>query len=530
MMDDARSLYADAINALNQGQWSAAATRAAHLLRRMPRHGGVHFIAGVAALQMRQLPMALAHLRQAVALNATRPDYGAQLARALATAHLLTEAVAVAEAALAMDPQDALTLDTLGVVLTQATAHVTAAEAFRRAVNLLPQRASYRFNLATSLTFAGDLEGACAEYEACLALEPTYWKAHLALAQLRRQREDSNHLGRLRTLLETWGKNRDAQLYLNLAIAKELEDLDAYAEAFAHYTAGKRAGRRASYRPEQDEKIVSALIHAFPVEDTISEGHPSEEPIFVVGMPRSGTTLVDRILSSHPQVHSAGELQNFPILLKRFSGSRTSALLDSDTVARSMTVDWARLGKAFVASTRPGTGGVPRFVDKLPHNFLRVGHIARALPNARIICLRREPLDTCLGNFRQLFAQVSPEYDYSFDLLDTGRYFIQFDRLMAHWHRVFPGRIHELRYEALVQDQEVVSRALLAYCGLPWDPTCLKFEGNPSPVATASAVQVREPLHTRALGRWQRYRQEIEPLRALFEDAGILAGRAIRTN
>ena len=247
----------------------------------------------------------------------------------------------------------------------------------------------------------------------------------------------------------------------------------------------------------------------------------SDEPIFVFGMPRSGTTLVERILSSHSAVHSAGELQNLSVALKRLSGSRTPALIDPDTIRRARQADLTRLGEAYIASTRPGTGQVPHFIDKLPHNFLYAGFIAAALPNARMICVRRGALDTCVGNFRQLFAQTSPYYDYSFDVLDTARYYVQFDRLMAHWNALLPGKILEVRYEALVDDVRSGAARMLDHCGLAWEEACVHFERNTAPVATASAVQVREPVSRASIGRWKRYEAELADARRILEDAGI---------
>ncbi|MEO7198993.1 MAG: sulfotransferase, partial [Dokdonella sp.] len=183
--------------------------------------------------------------------------------------------------------------------------------------------------------------------------------------------------------------------------------------------------------------------------------------------------------------------------------------------------DWRKLGETYLTSTRPGTGKKPRFIDKLPHNFLYAGYIAKALPKAKIICLRRNPMDTCLSNFRQLFAPKTPFFDYSFDLLDTGRYYVLFDRLMAHWQRVLPGRILELDYEELVDSQETCSRRLLQHCELPWHDACLQFERNPSPVATASAVQVRAPIYRSSMQRWRHYEAQLTDLRALLRNAGI---------
>ncbi|GAB3385840.1 tetratricopeptide repeat-containing sulfotransferase family protein [Lysobacter fragariae] len=518
---DPAQLYHQAVEALNRSDWPRALTLARQLVPIKSDHAGVHFVAGVAAMQLKQMPMALQHLKAAVTLNPNRADYAAQWARALASASLFREAVEAADVAVNLGPADPLTFDTLGVVYSQANAHEKAAQMFRRAAVMLPDVPSFRFNLATSLTFSGDLAAAEQEYEECLARDPRYWKAHLGLAQLRRQEQDNNHVRRLESLVQQYPGDTTAQMYLHLALSKELEDLGQREQSFDHLVVGKSAGRRTGYASDRDAAMFDALQQVFANPVAAGAGHSSEEPIFVIGLPRTGTTLVERILSSHPQVHSAGELQNFGVILKRASGSRTPDLLDPDTIARAAGLDWDRVGRAYIASTRPGTGHTPRFIDKLPHNFLFAGHIAQALPNAKIVCLRRNPLDSCLSNFRQLFAQASPHYDYSFDLLDTGRYYVMFDRLMAHWQRVLPGRILEIDYETIVDAQEASTRRLLEFCGLPWDEDCLRFEQNQAPVSTASAVQVREPIYRSALQRWKQYESQLAGLRVLLESAGI---------
>lgn len=521
-MTDPAQLHALAIAAFNQRDWFQASELSRQLLSFAPRQADMHYIAGVANLELQQLSSALEHLRSAVLLEPTRAEFVAQLAKLFSIARLHREALGAADRALALSPVDPPTLDTLGVVYTQANAHARAIELFRRAAALMPTQAHHRFNLATSLIFAGEIDAAEQELETCLALDPEHWKAYLTLAQLRRQTPEHHHLERLQSLLPRIHDHATARMYVNLALAKEYEDLADYPKAFAHLAQGKAAGRNArGYSIRRDAALFEALMQAVPEPRTAPSGDPNDEAIFVLGMPRSGTTLVERIISSHPDVHSAGELQNFGVTLKHASGSRTPFLLDPDTVTRARGVDWKQLGRRYIASTRPATGHTPRFIDKLPHNFLYAGFIASALPNAKIICLRRDPLDTCLSNFRQLFAQTSPYYDYSFDLMDTGRYYIMFDRLMAHWQRVFPGRILEIEYETLVAAQETCTRQLLAFCGLPWDGTCLHFESNPAPVATASAVQVRAPIYRSALKRWKKYEAHLGELRELLGSNGI---------
>ncbi|OOG59451.1 tetratricopeptide repeat-containing sulfotransferase family protein [Rhodanobacter sp. C03] len=521
-MADPAQLYAQLVATFNRGNWPEAQALATQLLPFAPNHAGVYSIAGVVSLELQQLAQAVTYLRRAAELDPTRADFATLYAKALSAAGLPGEAVLAADLALALSPDDPMTLDTLGVIYTQARAHERAVAAFRAAVARSPTQASCRFNLATALVAIGDLDAAELEFEACIKLAPKYWNPHLSLAQLGRQTPARNHVERLQSLLLQYPGDVAAMTYLNMALAKEYEDLASYPKAFECLVRGKsaaRGGRR--YSIQRDQVMFEKLTRAFPEPQPESLGDPTEEPIFVVGMPRSGTTLVERILSSHPDVYAAGELQNFATALQRVSGSQTPVLFDPEIITRARTFDWKRLGADYLSSTRPATAYKPRFIDKLPHNFLYAGFIARALPNARIICLRRDPMDTCLSNFRQLFEQTSTSFDYSYDLLDTGKYFVLFDHLMAHWQRVFPGRILELEYETLVDTQEASTRQLLEFCGLPWHDACLQFENNPAPVATFSATQVRTPLYRSAIRRWKKYEAELAELRMLLSDAGI---------
>lgn len=513
--------YRRAVDALNRNDWNEAQQVAMYLMRDAPGHAGVAFVAGVAALELMQVPLALQCLERATTFSPERADYLAQFARALAQARQSRHAHEIADRAMALAPDDTMTLDTLGVVYSQLNAYRQARDAFAGVVAQSPQVASYRFNLATALIFHGEIDAAERELEACIGLDPGFWKAHLSLAQLRRQTPESNHLDRLRGLAGIHRGQRDARLYLNLALAKELEDLGQYPQAFRALEAGKAAGREGRGDSAVRDEALFASIERTWSPDARRSGCKDRAPIFVMGMPRSGTTLVDRILSCHPQVRSAGELQNFSVLLKQSSGSTTPLLLDADVFARAATIDWNRLGQAYVHSARALVGDSPRFVDKLPHNFLYAGHIANALPEARLVCLHRDPMDTCLGNFRQLFALSSPYYDYSFDILDTGRYYLLFDRLMRFWRERLGERLLEVRYEDLVDRQREVTAAILEHCGLPWHDDCMDFASNDAPVGTASAVQVRRPMNRDALGRWRKYERELEPLRALLESAGI---------
>jgi Flp pilus assembly protein TadD len=527
-MTDPAELYAQLTAAFDRRDWLAAQQLATRMFPLAPRHPELHYIAGITSLELQQMRHALEYLRNATILEPMRAEYAVQFAKALAVARMNRNARVAADQALALSPKDPLLLDTLGVVYSQIGVYASAVTTFRQAVILAPAHAPYRYNLATALVAAGDLDAAEIEIESCLSLDPKYWRAHLTLAQLRRQTPANHHVDRLVTLLsqvQSTPVDTPALVCLNMALAKEYEDLADYPRAFDHLTQGKCAGSaNRDYSIDRDEALFHAITESFPERSGVADGHPTDEPIFIIGMPRTGTTLVERIISSHPDVHSAGELLNFGMSIKHLSGSRTPILIDLDTIVKSRNLDWRRLGEAYLSSTRPATGHKPHFIDKLPHNFLYAGFIANALPNAKIVCLRRNPMDTCLSNFRQLFAPKSPYFDYSFDLLDTGRYYLLFNRLMAHWQRVFPRRILEMDYETLIDTQEACSRQLLEFCGLAWDDTCMHFENNPTPVATASAVQVRAPIYRSALKRWKKYEQQLGELRRLLSDGGVEIG------
>ena len=525
-MTDPAALYAQLVTTFNQGRWQQAQALAAQLLPFAAEHAGVYSIAGIAALELQQFAPAVAYLRRATEIDPARADFATMLAKALVASRLHEPARLEADRAMALNPQDAVTLGVLGMIYVQAQAHGQAVIAFRHAVALAPTAAACRLNLATALSALGAVDDAERELEICIDLDPTSWYAHLLRAQLRRQTAGSNHLAALHQLMIDHATNVRAATCLNIAMAREYEDLGNYPEAFRHTKQGKAAARTARpYSGQRDRDLFDALMRSFPQSaSTAPVGDPSEQPIFIIGMPRSGTTLVERILSSHPDVHACGELQNFAVALQQEASTPTPFLLAPELPSRTRSIDWERLGARYLASTLPATANAIRFVDKMPHNFLYVGFIAKALPNARIICLRRHPLDTCLGNFRQYFSDPSIHFDYSCDLLDTGRYYILFDRLMAHWQRVFPGRIHEVSYETLVNAQKATSRELIDYCGLAWNNACVHFENNPSAVATLSAQQVRQPMYRSSVGHWKHYERELADLRKLLQEAGIDVG------
>lgn len=513
-------LGASAFAALARGDWPAAQALGNSMLARWAADPDGHYVAGVASARLHRFAAAVEHLRRAAILRPAWMEALVELARAYLALGQVPTAVALADQAMASDPGSAALLDTLGVIYGQAGLHLKAQAAFAAAVARAPESAASRFNLGSTLAFSGAADAAEAEFEACLQRDPGFWRAWLFLVQVRRQTRERNALERLRTAL-AGAESAEARFYLHLALAKVLEDLGEYPQAFEHLVAGKSLGGAGrGYGTVRDEAVFDTLMRAVPGPLPATQDAP-QAPIFVIGMPRSGTTLVERILSSHPQVRSAGELRNFMVALDRAAGGVPDFIFNPAFAEAAGGIDWQALGHEYLSTTRHLRGDTPHFIDKLPHNFLFAGFIARALPGARIVCLRRDPVDTCLSNFRQVFALDSPYFDYSFDLLDTGRYYLLFDRLMAHWRTMLPGRILEVQYEDLVDDQRAQTQRMLEFCGLPWDEACLHFERNAAPVATASVMQVRAPINRSSIGRWRRYEAQLSGLLELLAEHGI---------
>lgn len=513
-MNNFSDLHRTAQVFLNQGRIAEARRACEQLIAQDSNHADSHFLLGMAEDARGAVGSAVAHVEAAVARQ-PKAEYLAHLGRLLSKLQRIDEALSAAQRAAAMNPADALTLDTIGCIYSRVGRHAIAIGFFEQALALQPAHPEYRFNLAASLGFLGRFDDAETHYEQIVAAVPLFVKAHTALALLKRQTPEHNHVARLQSLL----KNTPAPLHLHIhyALAKELEDIGDHDGAFAHLkAAGDLRKKDLGYTIDFDKAIFSALRSRFAQGPRNVEGHPSEAPIFVVGMPRTGTTLVDRIISSHPEVTSAGELQTLPLAVKRLSGSRSRFVLDAETIDLSRDIDVARLGRMYLEESQAQRADSPRFVDKMPLNFLYAGYIAEALPRAKIVCLRRNPMDTCWSNFKHLFATNFSYYNYSYDLLDTAAYYMEFDALMTHWAKVMPGRVLEIQYEKLVDDLEGEARRLIAHLDLPWADTCLNFHENDAAVATPSAAQVRRPIYKDAVGRWRRYAENLKPVSAFF--------------
>jgi tetratricopeptide (TPR) repeat protein len=431
------------------------------------------------------------------------------------------EACEAADAAQSNAGSDPMLFDAIGSLFTHANEQARALAAYERAVNLAPQNSHFIFNRATVRRFVGQLAEAEGDYDRVIALEPGDFEAQLNRSELRTQSTDRNHVAELENLVARGIADWRGEVQIRYALAKEYEDLKDYAKSFGHLQLGAALRRRhMRYDAAVDVATVEWISEAYGAVGAASEGACGEAPIFIVGLPRSGTTLVDRILGSHAAILSAGELNDFALsIVDAVRRDRGGAPLPRrELVARSAELDFAALGRDYLARVRRTQPTGRRFTDKMPLNYLYCGLIRRALPNAKIVHVTRQPMAACYSMYKTLFKDG---YPFSYDLGEISRYYIAYRRLMDHWQATMPGEIYSLSYEALVADQRGETRKLLEYCGLEWQDACVEFHLNPSPTTTASATQVRRRMYDSSVAQWRHYASELVDLSRSLRAAGI---------
>lgn len=407
-------------------------------------------------------------------------------------------------------------LQDVGALYSHLNRHDSAERCYGRAASLTPRDSQALYNWATCLIALGRLTEAESALTQVIALSPQDYDAYYNRSTLRRQTPLSNHVVELQTLLSRPGLPPGGVVAVGYALAKEFEDLGRHVDSFAALKRGADARRRQlSYRVEDDLASMQDIARGFDLNYLRSPGECCEDsrPLFIVGLPRSGTTLVDRILSSHSEVLSRGESSDWAATVMQLAGPARDK---RDLIERATAIDPAALGRAYCA--RLPSSGTAHVIDKTPINFLYLAMIRRALPNARIVHVRRQPLDVCYAMYKTLFRMA---YPFSYDLSDLGRYFVGYHGLMQHWRTLLGNDLIEVDYEDLVADQEGVTRRLLQQCGLAWEGNCLDFDRNQAPTLTASAAQVRQPIYRSSVALWQRYEAELQPLKRLLDAAGV---------
>lgn len=411
--------------------------------------------------------------------------------------------------------QDAEQLQRVGLAFHDLDAHREARACFETALALRPDFVEAHNSLGATLADLGELAQAEAEYREALRLKPGQVSAYYNLISLIRLKPGDPLWSALMAMADTLGQRpADEQMLAHFALGKVWEDNANYARAFEHFQAGNRLRRaQSNYDESRQAEFYRSCIRSFDAGLLSSHGATGSNdatPIFIVGMSRSGTTLVEQILSSHPRVHGAGEMH----LLRRCARLEMEPLTSDEELPQRLVqlepAAWTRIGERYIAALRELAPEALRVTDKLPGNMALVGLIHLAMPRARIIHCVRDPLDTCVSCFTKHFATG---HDFSYDLRELGRFYRMYEELLCHWRTVLPpGHMLEVRYEDVVQDLDGQARRLVAFCGLDWDPACLRFHEQRRAVRTASLAQVRRPLYASSVGRWRHYQQYLGPL------------------
>jgi tetratricopeptide (TPR) repeat protein len=489
----------------------------AHLLQHPTDVAALRMLAEVAARLSRNddaLQLLERCLELAPSFNAARHNYALVLHRLNKPAAAMQQI----ELLLKAEPRNPVYLNLHAVVLARIGDFRESIDLYAAILARSPNNAKIWMSYGHALSAAGRQKESIAAYRRSIGLAPNLGEAYWSLANLKTFRFTAGEMQAMRAQLDLADLGEEDRYHFHFALGKGLEDAQEFASSFAHYAEGNRR-RRAGihYRADDTSALVErsrALFSAEFFRRRPGFGCPALDPIFIVGLPRSGSTLVEQILASHSQVEGTMELPNIIGMVRALSGRKSQE--DDSNYPQALeglsTEDCRALGEQYLAETRiQRKTERPFFIDKMPNNCLHVGFIHLILPNARIIDARRHPMACCFSAFKQHFAKGQ---NYSYSLGEIGQYYRDYVELLAHMDRVLPGKIHRVSYEAMVQDTESEVKRLLAYCGLPFEDSCLRFYENERAVRTASAQQVRKPIFREGLDQWRHFEPWLEPLKA----------------
>ena len=519
----ARSLEGRVWELLEQGETKDAINACEQLNRQFPGFASGWHTTSQLALKLNNPTVALAAVKKALSYEPESTTWAILKAQCLARLGDMERLDADVQQLSSRKLDTAYQLSAVGMLQTQLGCREKAVELYMKASRLEPGQAVHFYNVACMQRSLGELEAAEANYDQAIRLNSADYESFKMRSDLRKQTPERNHVAELEQLLEGGIDDERGLVQIRYAVAKELEDLGESERSFKHLKAGSDRRRKLmQYDVERDLETVQAIRNTFGADvfTAAKDSCDNPEPVFILGMPRTGTTLVERILASHSDVFAAGELNNFAAQLMTILRSQNShkRISRDEMVRSSANLDFEQLGTSYLQSTRPFTGHTPRFIDKMPLNFLYVGLIHLALPKAKIINLQRDPTDTCYAVYKQLFVDA---YPFSYDLEELAKYYAAYHHLMEHWNTVLPGVIHTIKYEEVVNDLEKETRRLLEYCGLEWQEQCLQFHENKEASTTASTAQIRRPVYKSSVGKWRNYREHLQPVVDILEQAGI---------
>jgi tetratricopeptide (TPR) repeat protein len=476
----------------------------------------LRMLAEVAA-RLRRYEDAEVLLRHCVSLAPSFVPARQNLALVLHRQNKPVEALAEIDRCLSVQPDHVSHCNLKAAILGTIGEYQASLQLYRKVLDAYPDQAKVWMSFGHALKTAGQDDEGIAAYRRSITLMPKLGEAYWSLANLKTFRFTPADIEAMTTALAGADLDSNDRLHFHFALGKALEDAGEFRDSFGHYAEGNRL-RRLELRYDSDEHQgrmarTRELFTARFLRERHGMGCPARDPIFIVGLPRSGSTLLEQILASHSQVEGTMELPDLMGIARRLAAG--AAEVDGaayPAVLATLTADqWRGLGEEYLDRTRVYRKlGLPLFIDKMPNNFMHIGLILLALPNAKIIDARRHPLACCWSGFKQHFAMGQ---QFSYGLEDIGRYYRDYVALMAHFDQAAPGRVHRVVYEDMVDDTEMQVRALLDYCGLPFEASCLRFYENPRAVRTASSQQVRRPIFRDGVDQWRNFEPWLSPLK-----------------
>lgn len=421
--------------------------------------------------------------------------------------------------AMRLEPNRASGFVAAGTTNAMVGRHEEAIDFFRQARDRNPSHPGALSGLGHVLKTIGQQDEAIASYRECIRHNPSHGETWWSLANLKTFRFTDDEIATMQAQLETDSLPDEQRANFEFALGKAFEDAEDYEQAFSYYSQGNDNRRqRESYDPVQTADLHDRFIMTFSqtfLEEHSGSGDPSNAAIFIVGLPRSGSTLIEQILASHPDVEGTHELPDLGRIARSIGLRREDRSVYPEATALLGEDELRELGAEYLRRTeRHRELGLPRFTDKLPNNFVHIGFLSLILPNAKVINAKRHPLDSCLGSYKQLFARGQP---YTYDLYELGEFYLEYQRMIDHWHDVLPGKVLDVQYEDTVEDLETQVRRILGHCDLPWDDACMKFYETDRAVKTASSEQVRQPIYSSSVQLWRHYEHHLGPLIEVLE-------------
>ena len=429
------------------------------------------------------------------------------------------EAVKALQEAVRLDPANAVTHYFYGAALAMAAQPEAAIEAYRKAVDLDPDLSGAYLGLGHVLKTVGDQDGGVAAYRRAIELRPDFGEIYYSLSNLKTFKFSDQEIAGMEERVGNNALPIDCQVHFAFSLGKAYEDKADYAAAFRYYELANRRHRETiAYDPVQTEVAHEKIRKAFSLEffehrAQMGTGCRDPDPIFILGLPRSGSTLLEQILASHTLVDGTSELPDISMIAQSVTNKaqgRTFPMSMPELTSEELTA----LGKQYLSQTRRHRGSAPFFTDKMPNNFAYVGFIKAILPNAKIIDARRHPMDSCVGCFKQHFAKGQT---FTYDLFELGEFYLEYERMMTHWDAVLPGQVLHVEYENVVSDLETQVRRLLEFCGLEFEQSCVNFHETKRAVRTASSEQVRQPIYQGSLATWKRFGSDLDVLREVLD-------------